>query len=95
MQRLDEAGVLDDTVIYASSDMGDPARHSSRHVPTLLLGGCGGHFEMGRHLELDPKKGTPNNRVLVSICQAFGTETLKFGTGSSAVVSGRLEQLHA
>jgi hypothetical protein len=94
LQRLDEAGVLDDTVIYASSDMGDPARHSSRHVPTLLLGGCGGHFKMGRYLELDPKKGTPNNRVLVSICQAFGTDTLKFGTGSSAVVSGRLEQLH-
>ncbi|HEY6728873.1 MAG TPA: DUF1552 domain-containing protein [Polyangiaceae bacterium] len=95
MQRLDEAGVLDHTLIYASSDMGDPARHSSRHVPTLLLGGAGGQFQMGRYLELDPARGTPNNRVLVSICQAFGVNAPRFGTGSSAVVSGRLEQLHA
>jgi len=95
MQRLDEAGVLDHTLIYASSDMGDPARHSSRHVPTLLLGGSGGHFKMGRYLELDSARGTPNNRVLVSICQAFGVNTARFGTGSSAVVNGRLEQLHA
>lgn len=95
MQRLDEAGVLDHTLIYASSDMGDPARHSSRHVPTLLLGGAGGQFKMGRYLELDPARGTPHNRVLVSICQAFGVNTPRFGTGSSAVVSGRLEQLYA
>jgi len=94
MQRLDEAGVLDHTLIYASSDMGDPARHSSRHVPTLLLGGAGGHFKLGRYLELDAARGTPNNRVLVSICQAFGANTARFGTGSSAVVSGRLEQLY-
>ena len=95
MQRLDEAGVLDHTLIYASSDMGDPARHSSRHVPTLLLGGAGGQFKLGRYLELDAARGTPNNRVLVSICQAFGVSTARFGTGSSAVVSGRLEQLYA
>lgn len=94
MQRLDEAQVLDHTLIYASSDMGDPARHSSRHVPTLLLGGAGGHFKMGRYLELDPARGTPNNRLLVSICQAFGVNTPRFGTGSSAVVNGRLEQLY-
>lgn len=95
MQRLDEAGIVDHTLVYASSDMGDPARHSSRHVPTLLLGGAGGQFRMGRYLELEPTKGTPNNRVLVSICQAFGVNTSRFGTGSSAVVRGRLEQLFA
>lgn len=95
MQRLDEAGILDHSLVYASSDMGDPARHSSRHVPTLLLGGAGGRFKMGRYLELDAERGTPNNRVLVSICQAFGANTTRFGTGSSSVVSGRLEALHA
>jgi hypothetical protein len=96
MQRLDEAGIVDDCLLYASSDMGDPARHSSRHVPTLLLGGAGGHFKMGRYLELDPKKGTANNKILVSICQAFGVPTTKFGTSSSSsVLTGRLEELHA
>jgi hypothetical protein len=51
---------------------------------------------MGRYLELDPTKGTPNNKILVSICQAFGAPTAKFGTSSSAgVLSGRLEALHS
>jgi hypothetical protein len=95
LQRLDESGILPDSLVYAASDMGDPARHSSRHVPTLLLGGAGGHFKMGRYLELDATRGTPHNRLLVSICQAFGVATNRFGTSSSsAVVSGRLEPLY-
>jgi len=97
MQRLDEAGILDDVVLYVSSDMGDPARHSSRSVPTLLGGGCGGHFKMGRYLDLRrDSAGTPNNRILVSICQAFGVDTNRFGhSADPEIVSGRLEQLHA
>jgi len=39
MQRLAERDLLRDSVIVAMSDMGDPARHSSRQIPTLLAGG--------------------------------------------------------
>ena len=96
LRRLDEANIADECLVYASSDMGDPARHSSRHVPSLLLGGAGGAFKMGRYLKLDPRRGTPNNRILVSICQAFGLPTSKFGTSaSSSTLAGRLEELHA
>jgi len=96
MQRLDEAGIVDQCLVYASSDMGDPARHSSRQVPTLLLGGAGGKLKMGRYLELDPRRGTPNNKILVSICQVFGAPVERFGTSSSsATLSGRLAALHS
>ncbi len=96
MQRLDEAGILDDVIVYVSSDMGDPARHSSRSVPTLLAGGCGGHFKMGRYLDLRRASGgTPNNRILVSICQAFGVTTNRFGHSADAeIVTGRLDELY-
>jgi hypothetical protein len=98
LQRLDEAGVLADTLVYASSDMGDPARHSSRSVPTLLLGGAGGHFKMGRYVDLrraGAHEGTPNNRILVSICQAFGIQTNRFGHAADAgIVTGRLDELY-
>ncbi len=38
LQRLDEAGIIDSTLVYATSDMGNPAAHSTRNVPTVLAG---------------------------------------------------------
>jgi hypothetical protein len=96
LQRLDEAGVLDDSIVYVSSDMGDPARHASRSVPTLLAGGAGGHFRFGRYLDLraDLNTGTPNNRLLVSIGQAFGQPEEHFGQATDPhITHGRLEAL--
>lgn len=76
MQRLAEGRLLDDTLIYVSSDMGDPARHSSRAVPTLL---AGGGFKGGRHIVSGGKAAGANNHVLVSICHAFGVPVAAFG----------------
>ena len=94
LARLDEAGILDDTIVHVSGDMGDPARHSSRSVPTLLAGG-GGAFATGRYLDLrhgDHGDGVPNNRVLVSICGAFGVDVASFGHAADPrVVTGRLD----
>jgi hypothetical protein len=97
MQKLDSFGALDSTLIYAASDMGNPSLHSTQNVPTVLCGGAGGKFRMGRHLRLgeDCSDGTPwcaagdakfsgvsNNHLLVSIAQAFGVAVDKFGTQS-------------
>jgi len=54
MQQLDAMGVLDNTLIYASSDMGNPALHSCRNVPTVLAGGANGLIQMGRRLRMTP-----------------------------------------
>ncbi|HEY4158845.1 MAG TPA: DUF1552 domain-containing protein [Polyangiaceae bacterium] len=98
LQRLDEAGILDDTIVYVSGDMGDPNRHSSRGVPTLIAGGTGGHFKLGRYLDLRGRAGggVPNNRLLVSVCQAFGLAETRFGHASEAsIVNGRLDDVFA
>jgi hypothetical protein len=93
MQRLDEAGILDSTLIYASSDMGNPAAHSTRNVPTVLAGGANGKIRMGRRIKYrtDCPLGThcstrspeyrtvPNNWLLVSIAQSFGVEVHSYG----------------
>jgi len=92
MQRLDESGVLDSTLIYAASDMGNPASHSTRNVPTVLAGGANGKLRMGRRIKYrtDCPLGTacdktssdyetnPHNRLLVSIAQAFGVDVDSF-----------------
>lgn len=99
MQRLDVVGVLEDTVILAQSDMGDTSMHSSRNVPTLIAGGCGGHFALGRFLDLRTAKTEgqmlPNNRLLVSIAQAFGAPISRFGSSPNPETPiGRLEALY-
>jgi arylsulfatase A-like enzyme len=91
MQRLAERDLLQDTVIVAMSDMGDPARHSSRQIPTLLAGGWGGQLKGGRHLDLGAA-GTPNNRLLVSVQRAFGVESDTFGQSTDpTLLSGSLD----
>jgi hypothetical protein len=94
MQKLDELGVLDSTIIYVSSDMGNPALHSTRNVPTVIAGGANGKFKMGRRVRLnadcpasnswcaenDPTfTGTTNNHLLISIANAFGVDVNEFG----------------
>ncbi len=93
MQRLNEAGILDSTLIYASSDMGNPAAHSTRNVPTVLAGGANGKIRMGRRIQYrtDCPLGTScdttssdyqtvaNNKLLVSIAQAFGVDIEEYG----------------
>lgn len=110
MQRLDEFGILDNTLIYATSDMGNPALHSTRNVPTLLAGGAGGRFRMGRRLKMADDcpptspycgptndaanySGTPSNKLLVSIAQAFGAEIDSFGDQPDGSNQGTLPGL--
>jgi hypothetical protein len=95
LQKLDAFGALDSTLIYMTSDMGNPALHSTLNTPTVLAGGAGGKFRMGRRLRQNwqcpvtdswcPEtaadfQATSNNHLLVSIAQAFGVDTNQFGT---------------
>ena len=106
MQKLAAAGVLDNVLIYASSDMGNPALHSTRNAPTLLAGGAAGtKFRMGRRLKMAADcmtnlwcsptdaefKASTNNHLLVSIAQAFGLTDVT----SSARRHRQLEDRHA
>jgi hypothetical protein len=107
MKRLDDLGALDGTLIYMSSDMGDPSLHSLRNVPTILAGGAGGKIKMGRRLAVEadcpptnyycmPPKLTSNNKILVAIAQAFGVDLGAYGTATSPdITTGALPGLLA
>jgi hypothetical protein len=86
--------VLDNTVILWGNELGDAAGHMNVSIPTVLAGGAGGKFRMGRMLSLRPGKdplgswpgpGTPlpgaveHNKLLTSIAQAFGINVDRFG----------------
>jgi hypothetical protein len=109
MQKLDALGVLDSTLIYVTSDMGNPALHSTQNVPTVLAGGAGGKFRMGRRLKMmadcpasniwcgqNDAVFTPvtNSKILVSIAHAFGDDINTFGTQPDpALTTGPLDGL--
>ena len=107
MQKLDQLGALDSTIIYVTSDMGNPALHSTRNVPTVLAGGANGKFRMGRRVRLasdcpttsewcgdEQKAQKTNNHLLVSIAQAFDPDVNAFGTQpSAALTTGALTEI--
>lgn len=98
LQRLHEAGTFDSTLVHVSSDMGDPARHSSRHVPTLLVAGPDFRLKTGRYLDLrhgkNQQEGVPNNRLLVSIANLFGAPIARFGESkNTGLLAGKLDAL--
>jgi hypothetical protein len=108
LQRLDEGGILDSTLVYASSDMGNPAAHSTRNVPTVLAGGANGSIRMGRRLAFpsDCPLGTwcdaggsdyqtmGNNRLLLSILGVFGIDLSTYGDQAEpGLVAGPLPGL--
>ncbi|MGC4087501.1 MAG: DUF1552 domain-containing protein [Polyangiaceae bacterium] len=92
---LDKERLLDDTVVLASSDMGDPARHSSRSVPTLLLGAKirgGRTLSLGDRGRVSAHHLNPNNRVLTFVSQRLGVPITRFGDSADpSIVEGVLE----
>ncbi|RKH10927.1 DUF1552 domain-containing protein [Corallococcus praedator] len=87
--------VLDNTVILWGNELGDAAGHMNVSIPTVLAGGAGGKFRMGRYLALRPNNRDPlgnwegpgkplagaveHNKLLTSIAQAFGVNVDRFG----------------
>lgn len=105
MQRLHELSALDNVLIYVTSDLGDPNAHDSANVPTILAGGANGKFKMGRHIQLQSdcppdqyycqqRTHISNNKILVSICQAFDVPIDSYGESENpATVQGALTEL--
>jgi hypothetical protein len=109
LQKLDEYGAFDSTLVYVTSELGNPNLHSSASVPTVLAGGASVPFRFGRRIRLTPDCAPPNdsckprdakfasganNHLLVSIAQAMGADVNTFGTGAdSAFTTGPLSGL--
>ena len=68
--------MLDATVVYWFKRHGDGNAHGTTNLPDILLGGTGGYFEMGRHLQLP---GTNPTKALVSIANSMGFDVPSFG----------------
>ena len=81
--------MLDSSVVVAMNNM-RTGTHETTGVPVVMAGSCGGYFKTGRSLALPA--GTPNNAILVALCNAMGAPVQTFGAamygGELAVLKG-------
>ncbi len=71
--------MLDSSVFVGMNSM-RTGTHETTGVPVIMAGSCGGYFKTGRSLALPA--GTPNNGLLVALCNAMGTPVSTFGEAS-------------
>lgn len=85
--RTERSHLLDETMVWFGSGLGDASRHSNRDLPIIL---AGGGFKHGTHLDCARPAGrqTPLNNLFTTMLQNFGVETDRFNNAT-----GNLNQL--
>jgi len=80
-----ESTLLENSLFLYGSNLSNSDLHSSRPLPTLLVGGAGGKVAGGRHLALP--QATPLSNLHLSVLGLAGIEQQTFGdsTGSIAL----------
>ena len=63
--------LLDRTMVFFSSNLGNASNHGVKNMPVLL---AGGGFKHGQHLAFDPKNPPPLCNLYVSMLQRLGIE---------------------
>ena len=81
LKKTEEQGgsLLDRTMVFFSSNLGNASNHSTKNLPVLL---AGGGFRHGQHLAFDPKDAPPLCNLYVSMLQRLGIESDRFGSGT-------------
>ncbi len=83
-----DATLLDRTMVFFGSNLGDASSHSVKNLPVLL---CGGGFRHGQHLAFDPQNPPPLCNLYVSMLQRLSIDVDKF-SNSTGTLTG-LEML--
>ena len=74
--------LLDRTMVFFSSNLGNASNHSCKNLPVLF---AGGGFKHGQHLAFDAKSGPPLCNLYVSMLQRIGIEADKFGSSTGTL----------
>jgi hypothetical protein len=74
--------LLDRTMVFFSSNLGNASTHGVKNLPILL---AGGGFKHGRHLAFGAKNPPPLCNLYVSILQRLGVEASKFGSSTGTL----------
>jgi hypothetical protein len=71
--------LLDNTMVFFGSNLGNANSHDWHNLPIIL---AGGGFKHGSHQKFDEKNNVPLSNLFVAMQQQMGVELDKFGTSS-------------
>jgi hypothetical protein len=74
--------LLDRTIVFFGSNLGDASSHSVKNLPVLL---AGGGFRHGSHLPFDPQDPPPLCNLYVNMLQRLGIEAESFGSSTGTL----------
>jgi hypothetical protein len=75
MTDVDGRSVLDNTLVFQSSDISDGDKHNHDDMPVILAGGAAG-FRLGQHVQLP---GVWFGDLFLTIAKQFGVNIASFG----------------
>ena len=84
LKNTEEQGesLLDRTMVFFSSNLGDASMHSTKNLPVLL---AGGGFRHGQHLAFDPDSPPPLSNLYLSMLHRLGIETDNFASSNGTL----------
>ena len=77
-----DGNILDNSLLYMGSNMGNSHRHAHEKVPVLLAGKIDGTFEGNRHMVFADNTEKTSN-MLLSILHLYGIERASIGEGTN------------
>lgn len=80
--KEDGQTLLDRTVVFYGSNLGNGNNHDTKNLPVLV---AGGGFKHGQHLAFDKQKNAPLPNLFVSILQRLGVEADTFATSTGTL----------
>jgi hypothetical protein len=80
--KEEDATLLDRTMVFFGSNLGNGSTHSCKNLPVLL---AGGGFRHGQHLTFDAGNPPPLCNLFVSMLQRLGVETARFGSSTGTL----------
>lgn len=89
LKSISEPGgtLLDNAVIFYSSDIADPNLHNQDNMPVLVAGRGGGAFKTGRHLK-SGIAGRTTGDLFLTLLSAFGIQAPTFGDFGKSPLGG-------
>lgn len=84
LKETEEAGnsLLDNTMVFLGSTLGNANSHDNRNMPIIL---AGGGFKHGQHLAFDQKNNYPLPNLFVSMLKRLGLEVDSFGSSTGTM----------